>query len=103
MEADEVTLFRLDVSRRTGGATLLIAAQETPCGFKPLLVWSSAQGVKDFAQMLLDMCYTCEAQGSTYARAADASVYAGGQQRRQGKAGDGGRQTEGDARWQEER
>ena len=51
-----MTPFRLDVSRQTGTATLWIAA-DTPCGFRPVLGWPSIDGVKEFAEMLLDVYY----------------------------------------------
>jgi hypothetical protein len=49
-----MTHFRLDVSRQTGVTTLWMAA-DTPCGFKPVLGWPSIDGVKEFAEMLLDI------------------------------------------------
>ncbi len=51
-----MTRFRLDVSRQTGTATLW-KATDTPCGFRPVLGWSSMDGVKEFAEMLLDIYY----------------------------------------------
>lgn len=50
-----MTEFRLDVSRETGAATLWMAA-DTPCGFKPILEWTHVDGVRQFAEMLLDIC-----------------------------------------------
>ena len=52
---DEMSLFRLDVSRKTGMATLLVAARGSPCGFKPIFTWPSTEGVKKFAEVLLEM------------------------------------------------
>ena len=49
-----MTYFRLDVSRQTGIATLWMPA-DTPCGFKPVLGWPHIDGVKEFAEMLLDI------------------------------------------------
>jgi len=51
-----MTHFRLDVSRQTGTATLWMAT-DTPCGFKPVIGWPSIGGVKEFAEMLLDIYY----------------------------------------------
>jgi hypothetical protein len=50
-----VTHFRLDVSQETGAATLWMATGETACGFKPVLSWPSMEGVREFAQMLLEI------------------------------------------------
>jgi len=51
-----MTHFRLDVSRQTGTATLWMVTN-TPCGFKPVLGWPHIDGVKEFAEMLLDIYY----------------------------------------------
>ena len=51
-----MTRFRLDVSRQTGTATLWMVA-DTPCGFKPVIGWPNMDGVKEFAEMLLDIYY----------------------------------------------
>jgi hypothetical protein len=50
-----MTNFRLDVSRETGEATLWMEAEETACGYKPVLAWPSMDGVRDFALMLLEI------------------------------------------------
>jgi hypothetical protein len=50
-----MTNFRLDVSRETGTATLWMATNDTACGYKPVLAWPSMDGVKEFAQMLLEI------------------------------------------------
>jgi hypothetical protein len=50
-----MTQFRLDVSRETGAATLWMATEGTACGFQPILAWSSMEGVRDFALMLLNI------------------------------------------------
>ena len=47
-----MALFRVDVSRETGEVVLLIA---TNCGFKPVMGWPSTDGLKEFAEMLLDI------------------------------------------------
>jgi len=52
-----MTHFRLDVSRETGAATLWMEAEETTCGFKPILAWPSIKGVTDFAMMLLEIAH----------------------------------------------
>jgi hypothetical protein len=51
-----MTHFRLDVCQQTGEATLWMAA-DTPCGFKMVLGWPDIDGVKEFAEMLLDIYY----------------------------------------------
>ena len=43
--------FRIDVSRETGAIMLWT---EAPCGFKPTIGWSHLEGVKEFAEMLLE-------------------------------------------------
>ena len=50
-----MTNFRLDVSRKTGEATLWMEAADTACGYKPVLAWPSMEGVRDFALMLLEI------------------------------------------------
>jgi hypothetical protein len=50
-----MTNFRLDVSQETGEATLWMEAKETVCGYKPVLAWPSMDGVREFAQMLLEI------------------------------------------------
>jgi hypothetical protein len=51
-----MTRFRLDVCQQTGNATLWMAA-DTPCGFRMVLGWPDIDGVKEFAEMLLDIYY----------------------------------------------
>ena len=46
-----MTLFRMDVSRETGGVMLWM---EAPCGFKPVIGWTHLDGVKEFTEMLLE-------------------------------------------------
>ena len=46
-----MTLFRIDVSMQTGEVMLFM---EAPCGFKPIIGWPYLEGVKEFADMLLD-------------------------------------------------
>jgi hypothetical protein len=46
-----MTLFRIDVSRETGA---VMVRMEAPCGFKPIIGWAHLEGVKEFAEMLLD-------------------------------------------------
>lgn len=50
-----MTLFRIDVSRETGAVMLWMQA---PCGFKPIIGWAHLDGVKEFAEMLLDFYNT---------------------------------------------
>lgn len=60
-----MTHFRLDGSRETGEVTLWMGADETACGYKPILAWPSIDGVREFAQMLLgiDRSHAEEAPG----------------------------------------
>lgn len=51
-----MTRFRLDVCQQTGETTLWMTA-DTPCGFKMVLGWPDIDGVKEFAEMLLDIYY----------------------------------------------
>ena len=46
-----MTHFRIDVSRETGA---IMVWTEAPCGFQPTIGWSNLEGVKEFAEMLLD-------------------------------------------------
>jgi len=55
-----MTLFRVDVSRQTGEVMLWM---EVPCGFKPIIGWAHLEGVKEFAEMLLDF-YNDRREGS---------------------------------------
>ena len=50
-----MTRFKLDVSRETGVVTLWMATEETPCGFRPVIGWRDIDGIKEFAEMLLDI------------------------------------------------
>ena len=50
-----MTNFRLDVSQETGEATLWMATGETACGYKPVLAWPDMDGVRQFAQILLEI------------------------------------------------
>lgn len=47
--------FKLDISGRTGFTTLWMATEEAPCGYTPLIGWSTVHGLREFADMLLDM------------------------------------------------
>ena len=47
--------FKLGISRKTGFATLWVATDESPCGYTPLIGWNNIHGLKEFAEMLLDM------------------------------------------------
>jgi hypothetical protein len=50
-----VRRFRLDVSRKTGITTLWMSTEQSPCGYTPLISWSSIHGLREFSEMLLDM------------------------------------------------
>ena len=47
--------FKLGISRKAGFVTLWMATNELPCGYTPLIGWSNINGLKEFAEMLLDM------------------------------------------------
>ena len=46
-----MTLFRIDVSKKTGEVMLWM---EAPCGFKPVMGWARLESVREFSEMLLD-------------------------------------------------
>lgn len=46
-----MTLFRIDVRRESGAIMLWM---KTPCGFRQIIGWADLEGVKEFAEMLLD-------------------------------------------------
>ena len=46
-----MTHFRIDVSRETEAVMVWI---EAPCGFKPIIGWAHLDGVREFAEMLLE-------------------------------------------------
>ena len=50
-----MTLFRIEVSRETGAVMLFM---KVPCGFKPVIGWPHLDGMKEFANMLLDFYYS---------------------------------------------
>jgi len=60
-----MTLFRIDASRETGAVMLLM---EVPCGFKPIIGWNGLEGVKEFAEMLLDF-YNSRKEGEDEVKA----------------------------------
>jgi len=70
---DAMSLFRLDVCKKTGRATLLIAARGSPCGFKPVFIWPSTDGIKKFAEMLMDLYRAAEDRGGSQSKFTDAS------------------------------
>jgi len=47
-----MALFRVDISRETGEVMLWM---ESRCGLKPVMGWPSMEGLKEFAEMLLDV------------------------------------------------
>lgn len=63
-----MTLFRIDVSRETGAVMLWMQA---PCGFKPIIGWAHLDGVKEFAEMLLDFYNTRKEERDEVKRASD--------------------------------
>jgi len=46
-----VTVFQISVNPSSGAVTIWI---EAPCGLKPILVCADLEGVKEFAEMLLN-------------------------------------------------
>lgn len=48
-----MTFFRIGVNKASGAVTIWI---EAPCGLKPILVCADLEGVKEFADMLLNFC-----------------------------------------------
>ena len=46
-----MTVFRIDISRKSGEVMLWM---ETPCDSKPIVAWANLEGVKEFADMLLN-------------------------------------------------
>jgi len=61
-----MTLFRIDVSRETGAVMVWM---EVPCGFKPIIGWNGLEGVREFAEMLLDF-YNNRKEGRDEVKAA---------------------------------
>ena len=47
-----MTHLRIDVSRETGEVMLFMEAR---CGFRPIIGWHSIDGLKEFADTLLDI------------------------------------------------
>ena len=50
-----MTFFRIGVNRESGAVTIWM---EAPCGMKPIIVCADLEGVKEFAEMLLDFYNT---------------------------------------------
>lgn len=50
-----MTFFRIGVNRESGAVTVWM---EAPCGLKPIIVCADLEGVKEFAEMLLDFYNT---------------------------------------------
>jgi len=47
--------FRLDVSQKTGITTLWMSSEESACGYIPIIGWENINGLREFADMLMDM------------------------------------------------
>jgi len=60
MILDRPPFFRLDASRNTGMATLWMAMEESPYGFKPILGWAGTESIVRFAEMLRGTCRDAE-------------------------------------------
>ena len=52
-------VFRIDVHRKSGKVLLWM---KTPFGFQPIMGWADVEGVKEFAEMLLEF-YDSREQG----------------------------------------
>lgn len=50
-----MTFFRIGVNRESGAVTIWM---EAPCGIKPIIVCADLEGVKEFAEMLLEFYNT---------------------------------------------
>jgi len=70
-----MSLFGLDVSRKRGMATLLIAARGTHYDFKHIFAWPSTEGIRKFAEVLLEMYHTTEEKRSSHCGFLDASTH----------------------------
>lgn len=46
-----MTTFRIDTHKKSGEVKLWM---ETPCGFIPIIAWANIDGVKEFADLLLN-------------------------------------------------
>ena len=46
-----MAIYQIDVCRKSGAVMLWM---ETPCGPRPIIGWAHLDGVKEFAEMLLD-------------------------------------------------
>ena len=60
-----MTLFRIGLSRETEAVTVWV---EAPCGFKPIIGWAHLEGVKEFAEMLLDFYKSRKGKGDEVKR-----------------------------------
>jgi hypothetical protein len=66
-----VTRYRLDVCNKTGAITVWMQSDETPCGFVPVIGWSNIDGVREFADMLLDFCRRRHSEAERIRRTSD--------------------------------
>lgn len=51
-----MTHYRLEVCNKTGVITVWMQSENTPCGYVPIIAWNDMNGVREFAEMLLDFC-----------------------------------------------
>jgi len=63
-----MTVFQMDVSRELGTVMLWM---EAPCGMRPIIGWADLEGVKEFAEMLLDFYNGRKEEKSRITRASD--------------------------------
>ena len=68
MMETKTACFRVDVSRETGEVMLLIATQ---CGFRPVMGWPNADGLKEFAERLLGICSRIDTKGDSVTEVSD--------------------------------
>jgi hypothetical protein len=63
--------FRVDAYRETGELMLLI---ETQCGYRPVMGWPDIASLREFAEMLMNVCSSIKSDGNTAAEIADKLV-----------------------------
>lgn len=63
-----MTIFRIGLNRGTGAVTIWI---EAACGLRPILVCADLEGVREFAQMLLDFYQSSMEEKKTVAEVSE--------------------------------
>ena len=64
-----MTTFRMDVHRKSGAVTIWL---ETLYGPKPIMGWADLEGVREFAEMLLDFYSSRKEEKDKIKRVSDA-------------------------------